>query len=254
VILGYWVWERNFSGATNVVGRVVELNREPYRIIGVLPPNFNVPVEAGNSEIWLPMTISPADLQNDFPNVSVVGRLKAGKLIGQAKAEMKLIDERFRQLRRVSADVGPLGAGVLNHQVDRGTSLFLGMLSVAVVFVLMIGCANVASLSISRCLARRKEMAIRFSLGATRWRVIQQLLCEGLLLGCLGGSCGVLLAFYSTKFAANWIGEPATFDRQVLFFSGAVCFFSWDPLRIIPCDSRHARRLKRISQGYCVRI
>jgi predicted permease len=226
VVLGYWVWQRNFSGARDVVGRIVELNREAYRIIGVLPPDFSVPVEAGNSEIWLPMAISPADLQNDNPNVSVVGRLKTGKTIGQAKAEMKLTDERFRQLRQVSPDVGPLSASILNHQVDRGTSLFLGMLSVAVVFVLMIGCANVASLSISRSLARRKEIVIRFSLGATRCRIIQQLLFEGLLLGCLGGSCGVLLAFYSTNFAANWIGEPATFDRHVLFFSGAACFLA----------------------------
>jgi hypothetical protein len=101
-MLGYWVWQRQFGGAPEVIGRVVELNREPYRIIGVLPLNFSVPVEGGNSEIWMPMVLSAADLRNDNQNVSIIGRLKAGRWIDQAEAEAKLIDQA---VSRTSADL-----------------------------------------------------------------------------------------------------------------------------------------------------
>lgn len=248
VLLGYWVWQREFAGAKEALGRIVELNRQPCRIIGVLPPNFSVPVEAGNSEIWMPMVLSPADLQNDNQNVSVIGRLRAGQPIGQSEAEVKLLDQRFRGLRRVSTDLGPLNATILTHQVDRGTSLFLGMLSIAVVFVLMIGCANIAGLSLSRSLARRKEIAVRFSLGATRWRVLQQLLAEGLLLGVVGGLCGVLLAFFGTNVAARWIGEQARFDRHVLLFSGGASVLAG-----IICGLLPAILSSRVSLGDCLK-
>ncbi len=247
-VLGYWVWQRQFGGAREVIGRVVELNREPYRIVGVLPPNFNVPVEGGNSEIWMPMVLSAADLQNDNQNVSIIGRLKSGQTVGQAEAEVKLIDQRFRGLRRVPIDLGPLNAAILTNQVDRGTSLFLGMLSVAVAFVLMIGCANIAGLSLSRSLARRKEIAVRFSLGATRWRVLQQLLAEGMLLGLLGGICGILLAFCGTGAAARWIGQEASFDKHVLLFSAAVSLLAG-----IVCGLLPAVLASRVSLGECLK-
>ncbi len=182
----------------------------------------------------LPMALSQQDMQNDNQNVSVIGRLKPGRAIGEAQAEIQLVDGRFRETRRVSPDLGPLGATILTHQIDRGTSLFLGMLTIAVVFVLMIGCVNVASLSLSLSLARRKEIAIRLSLGATRWRVLQQLLFEGLLLGSLGGGSGVLLALFTTSFAASWIGEQARFDRHVLFFSGAITLLAGVVCGLLP--------------------
>ena len=248
VVLGYWVWQRHFSGARNVLDRVIELNREAYRIVGVLPPNFSVPVEAGNSEIWMPMALSQADLRNDQQNVSVIGRLTAGQTIGRAQAEARLLDGRFRELRRVSPDLGPLHAAILTHQVDRGTSLFVGMLSLAVVFVLLIGCANVAGLSLSRSLARRKEIAVRFSLGATRWRVLQQLLFEGVILGLLGGVLGVFLAFYGARFAALWVGEPARFDARVVLFSGAASLLAGAVCGWLP-----AMLASRVSLGECLK-
>lgn len=251
MVLSYWLWQRNFSGDPTVINQTVELNRKRYRIIGVLPPDFSVPVEAGNSEIWLPMVLSAADLQNNNQNVSVIGRLKTGRSFAQAQAEVGLIDQRFRDSHRVSADLGPLHVRVLTHQVDRGTSLFLGMLTIAVAFVLLIGCANVASLSLSRGASRRKEAAIRFAVGATRGRVLQQLFSEGLVLGLLGGVCGCLAALLGTNSLARWIGEQATFDTHVLFFNVGASLASGLLCGLLPAIAGSRVSLNNVLRDSC---
>jgi hypothetical protein len=101
LLLSYYTWLGRFSGATNVIGKTVRLNLESYQVIGVLPPGFAVPVEAGNSEVWIPLVISDRDLRNGAPNVAVVARLNAHEAKLKAREELKLVDRAFREQYRV---------------------------------------------------------------------------------------------------------------------------------------------------------
>jgi putative ABC transport system permease protein len=196
--LSYAFWQRRFGGESSVIGRTLQLDNQVYTIIGVMPPRFKF----GWADVWVPVGL----FANGSPYTArlasyhrVVGRLKPGVRIEQARAEMNAISARLaRQYPESSIDIG-VRITPLSEIVTRGIRPSLLALMGAVVFVLLIACANVANLLIARGAAREKELAIRAALGAGRWRMVRQLLLESLSLATLGGLAGFLLARWGVE-------------------------------------------------------
>ena len=194
-VLTYALWQRRFGADPNIVGRALTLNGESYTVIGVLPASFQFALRP--ADLFLPYQPTQNQLTRRFMHgTNLIGRLKAGKTADEAQAELNLIAGRIEQQFNdshagVKARVVPLQEEIIGN-VRPILLVLLG----AVGFVLLIACANVASLLLTRSLARQKEVAIRSALGASRWRVIRQLLTESILLSLAGGIAGLLIAFW----------------------------------------------------------
>jgi putative ABC transport system permease protein len=223
--LSYAFWQKRFGGESSVIGRTLRLDNQVYTIIGVMPPRFKF----GWADVWVPLGLFANESQNTVRIAGhnrVVGRLKPGIRIEQARAEMNAISARLaRQYPESSIDVG-VRVTPLSEIVTREIRPSLLALMGAVLFVLLIACANVANLLIARSAAREKELAIRAALGAGRWRLVRQLLLESLPLATLGGLAGFLLARWGVelllKLAPNDLipGEAVIgVDWQTLGFS-----------------------------------
>ena len=196
VLLGHGLWQRRFGSDPGVVGRVVRMSNLPFTVVGVMPPSFRFPSEA---EIWMPMGFTPADLQSRGNHVLWgVGRLKPGATLQQAQAEMDLLMPRLHK-DTWRGRVVPFG----DHYVG-DVRLALGMLFGAAGCLLLIACVNVANLLLARGAARTREITVRNSLGATRGRIIQQLLTEAASLSLLGGALGLVLAYGSITLVRAW--------------------------------------------------
>jgi putative ABC transport system permease protein len=195
-VLTYGLWQRRFGGDASVIGRAITLNGNSYTIIGVLPASFQFALRP--SDLFVPYQPTQNQLTRRFMHgTNVIGRLKDGKSPGEAQSEMDLIAARIDQQYNdshagVKARVVPLQEEVIGN-VRPILLVLLG----AVGFVLLIACANVASLLLTRSLSRQKEVAIRSALGASRWRVIRQLMTESLLLSLVGGVAGLFIAYWS---------------------------------------------------------
>src|SRR6185503_8006871 len=179
VVLSYPLWQRRFGGNLNVIGTNVTIAGESTTIVGVMPPGFDYPEQ---SELWLPYPIDAAAERRDNRFFLVVARLKLGVPIAQAQASLDTINQRLAQTY-VETNSG-WSARVTNLQERMVGSMRKSLLILlgAVAFVLLIACANVANLMLARATGRQKEIAVRAALGASRWRVIRQLLTESVLL------------------------------------------------------------------------
>jgi predicted permease len=200
-ILNDGLWRRSFGGDVGVIGKTVTLNGRPTTVVGVMPPHFKF---ASGADLLSPMRARPG--ANVDPNAEVVGRLKPGVSIEQARAEFKEIAERYRAAFPAQMVEGET-VGVQPYQdlFTEGVAKYLWIVLGAVTFLLLIACANVANLQLTRAAARQREIAMRMALGASGGRIVRQLLTEGLLLALAGGAGGLLLAAWVTQLLTGLI-------------------------------------------------
>ena len=218
VVIGYDLWQRRFGGDPAIVGRKITLNNEPNEIIGVLPPDVGWFVQKGSlirsaPQIWSPWEISENLKRRRGRFARAVARLKPGVTFEQAQNEMNVIGARIEQQypefnTQWGVNVVPLRTQVTG-EIRKPLMILLG----AVGFVLLIACANVANLLLARAASRRKEIALRAGLGASRWRIARQLLTESVLLSAIGGALGLLLAWWGTR-ALLALSPPELMDLR----------------------------------------
>jgi len=211
-LLNYAYWQRRFGGESSILGRDITLDGEKHSVIGVLPPGF----QFGEPYIraYVPLALGPEALaQRDEHFLSVVARLKPGVTISEAEADLKAINERIAQ--QYPKDAAGLSSALtsLREEFTGKAQRPLLLLALAVAFVLLIACANLANLLLARASARRQEIAIRTALGAGRFRLLRQLLTESLLLAGIGGLLGTLLASGSFEFLQRM--APPEMMRQI---------------------------------------
>jgi putative ABC transport system permease protein len=191
VILSDGLWRRRFGGDAGLIGRPITINSLNYTVIGIMPPNFEF---LGPHDVFLPLRTDPAT-QNEGHNYNVIGRLKDNVTTDQARSELKLLFDTFQAAHpNWVKENETFGVTSWRSSITGSIRELLWILLGAVTIVLLIACANIANLQLTRAMARQKEMAIRRSLGARLWRLIQQLLIEGMLLALVGGLIGLLLA------------------------------------------------------------
>jgi putative ABC transport system permease protein len=200
VLLSYAFWQRRFGGDQNVVGTKVTVSGKSATVVGVMPAGFDYPAQ---SEMWVPNPIDAAAERRDNRALNVVARLKPGVTVPQAQAEMDTINQRLAQsFVETNSGWSVQVIGLQERLVGSMRTSLLVLLG-AVAFVLLIACANVANLLLARATARQKEITLRAALGASRWRVIRQLLTESLLLSFLGGGMGLLVSVWLTKLLVS---------------------------------------------------
>ena len=199
VVLSHALWQRQFGGDQNIVGKTIPLSGNSYTVIGIMPAGFKSPRE--NSEAWTPVHVSNPVAAN-FRGVHFLrtyGRLAPGITLPQASAEMRLIDEQLaRQYPADNKNRSTALIGLQQRIVGESRSALLILFS-AVSLVLLIACANFANLLLARGAERGREIVIRTALGAGRWRIVRQLLTESILIAILGGAIGVLFAWWGTN-------------------------------------------------------
>jgi putative ABC transport system permease protein len=193
VILSQRLWANHFNSNRDLIGKDIRMNGEPYTVVGVLPPGMH---DRFNSQLWVPLSYRPEQITHDSNAGLVMARLKDGVSIAQAQAEMDTIAAQLAsEFPQTNANRGvsvqPLHLNFVTESTRRNLWLLLG----AVGFLLLIACVNVANLLLARGTSRRREVALRAALGATRRRLFAELLTESLVLAVLGGALGILLAF-----------------------------------------------------------
>ncbi|HKZ81182.1 MAG TPA: ABC transporter permease [Pyrinomonadaceae bacterium] len=194
-VLSYGLWQRRFGADAGIVGQTLTLNGDSYTVIGVLPPNFQFALRP--ADLWRPYQPTEAQLTRRFMHgTNLIARFKSGVSVTQAQSELSVITSRIEQEYKESHAGITLKVVPLQEQVVGQVKPVLLVLLAAVGFVLLIACANVAGLLLTRSLSRQKEVAIRSALGASRLRVIRQFLTESVVLSMCGGGIGLLLAFW----------------------------------------------------------
>jgi putative ABC transport system permease protein len=233
VVLSDGFWHRRFAGLP-IVGKNVTLNGEPYTVVGIMPPSFNLGREFGfgqTPDLWAPITFKPEQLAPDTgwstEYLNVVARMKPGVTVEQAQAEMNTIaaDVRRQFLTGTEESSWGLLLTPLDEYVVGKIRTALWILLGAVLFVLLIACANVANLMLARSAVRQKEIAVRTALGASRWRVVRQLMTESVLLSLVGGGLGLLLAMWGVDLLLKLNGARIPraaeigLDSRVMLFT-----------------------------------
>src|SRR5687768_9288095 len=194
-VLTYGLWQRRFGGDPNIVGQALTINGQSYTVVGVLPASFQFALR--NADLWQPYQPTEAQLTRRFMHgTNLIGRLKPDVNPAQAQSELSVIAKRIEQEHNQSHAGTSVKLVPLQEQFVGQVRPILLVLLAAVGFVLLIACANVASLLLTRSLSRQKEVAIRAALGANRWRVVRQLLTESILLSLVGGAFGLLIAYW----------------------------------------------------------
>jgi putative ABC transport system permease protein len=222
VILSHSLWQRRFGGDPGIINKTISLSGEPNTVVGIMPPKFQFPESA---EIWRPLAPNDRTRAARFGFfLPVVGRLKPGVTRAQAQADLDVIAKQIEQQFPDMAGYGVNVVPVLEQTVGAIRKALM-ILFVAVIFVLLIACANVANLLLARAAVRRREVALRAALGAGRWRIVRQLLTESMMLAVLGGALGVLLAWWGLRLLVDL--NPANIPRvENIRLDGRVLWFT----------------------------
>ncbi|HKQ05037.1 MAG TPA: ABC transporter permease [Blastocatellia bacterium] len=245
-LLGYALWQRRFGGDPAVVGKTIELDKRSFTIVGVMPAGFNG--QQGTAQVWLPITNAPL---LRYPRVlvnarnywlEVVARLRPEVTVAQAQQEMLNVSEQIEAVYPSPSERGPGGSARpvvtlrfwRDANVDPAIRRSFIILLAAVGFVLLIACANIANLLLTRAVSREREIAIRLAVGASRAQIIRQLLTESVMLALAGGALGLLIAWWGvdllTSFkpsdnAQFWSSYTRTFDFFKIHLDGRVLAF-----------------------------
>lgn len=225
-VLSHQLWQDKFASDPAIAGKTISLGGENYTVVGVMPASFRYP--SRTTELWVPLVITPQQSAERGSHwLMTVARLKPGVSLEQANEQMNLIAKRIEQQYP-----GQLGRGVLliraQEEMVRNIRPALLMLLVAVGFVLLISCTNVANLLLARATTRRREIAIRLAMGAGRGRLIRQLLTESALLSLLGGAVGLMIAYWGitglVKLATGILprANEVSLDGRVVGFTIAL--------------------------------
>ncbi|MGH9175645.1 MAG: ABC transporter permease, partial [Vicinamibacterales bacterium] len=230
VLLGSGIWKNRYGSDPAVVGRTIRVNDIASVVIGVMPEGFKFPQ---NADLWQPLALLP-NIESQKRNArgfEVFGRLAPGVSQAQAQAELLAIAQRLtKDYPDTNKDIQPR-VQTFNERVNGGPikAIFLSLMG-AVGFVLLIACANVANLLLARSAQRSREIAVRVSIGATRWRIVRQLLMESLVLALIGGVLGFALSIVGIRLfdaATQDVGKPYwiqfTMDGSVFAYLAAIC-------------------------------
>ncbi len=222
VILGYDLWQKNFGGDPNIIGQKIVLSNRPRTVVGVMPRGFRYPEV---SELWVPLALTPQMFTRTDHGLNGIARLKDGVTFAAAQADMDNVAARIEQQNPVTNE----GLGVkitsLHENLAGDYREALLILLGVVGCVLLVACVNVANLMLARATARQKEFALRAALGASRWRIVRQLLIESLLLAVVGGALGFALSLLALHLLLNAIPIQLPFwmdfgiDLRVLGFT-----------------------------------
>jgi putative ABC transport system permease protein len=278
VVLSDEFWRRRFAARPDAMGQTLNVNGLPYTVIGVLPPGFSLPIARPGGGVhrallWIPMDPAPFEREPRSPvfNYTAIGRLTPGVSTSQAADELAALQQQLAKLS-LTGRVVPMSVWPLREQVASGYRLGLLVLWAAVGTVLLITCLNVANLLLARAVTRRREIAVRVALGASRARILGQLLVESVMLSMISGVIGVAAAFVLLRsvlaFAPGDLPrvDEIAIDPRVLLFTSAIVLCNavlfgvgpaWGTSRSEPQDAmrsdsrtasggRHARRVRNL--------
>src|SRR5262249_21911239 len=211
-ILGHALWVTQFGGDTSVIGRSFTLDGQPHTVIGVLPANGVF--DRGFAQIWRPLAFEAENMTRNFHWFGALAKLKRGVTVEQARAQMDTIGARIAKdypdsNKGWGVTIDPFAETVVGNQLRQSLYVLLS----AVGMVLLIGCANLANLTLARGTAREREVAIRASIGAGRWRLVRQFLTENVLLSICGGVFGLGLGF-ALKRGLELLVPPFSLPRE----------------------------------------
>ena len=257
VVLGYAYWQRKFAQSPTIIGKDIRLNGYPFTVIGVAPAGFEGDVVGEQMALFVPLSMQPEIVRGrhwrtavNTSWLSLIGRLKSGVTLAQAEANMNVLlqqalhgpygaslnSDDLKYLLRKKINVAPGGTGISELRGDYRTPLLLMMGIVGL--VLVIACVNVANLLLARASVRSKEIAVRLAIGASRSRLLRQLLTESILLASLGGIAGSLLAVWGVRLLVRIFDShtslPLSPDERVLGFAIGVSLLTGILFGLVP--------------------
>jgi putative ABC transport system permease protein len=235
VVLGYPLWRDSFGSDTHVIGRTITLKGEPYEIVGVMPPQFDFPKRhllQQRIQMWAPLVPTPEEMTTRNSRFMAIARIRPGHSMKEVQNELGVISSHLQKSDPKVYKSVNYSAVSVKEKFLSGWGTLLLMLLISAGFVLLIVCANLANLSLARGFARRPELAVRATLGASRLRLIRQLLVESLLLALMGGASGLLLGYWGVAGLRLLLPsyypriDELRMDRAALWFTLGMALFA----------------------------